>query len=209
MTTLLLAGTKKGLFTFTSDDRRAWRMRGPCLPGKEITHAMFDSRTRQIFATANDAWFGCEIMRSPDLGETWTSAELNPAFAETSGLKLERLWHLEAGLASEPDVLYAGVAPAALFRTEDGGKSWREVAGLTAHPTRRHWHPGAGGLCLHSIVVDERAPRRLFVAISASASSAQRMLVRHGRRRIAAHARNSSPATTSIPTTASAFTNCS
>ncbi len=167
MSTLLLAGTKKGLFIFTTDDRLAWRMLGPFLPGKEITHAMFDPRTGQIFATVNDSWFGCEIMRSSDLGETWTGAELNPAFAENSGLKLERIWHLEPGLTSEPNVLYAGVAPAALFRTADGGKTWHEVTGLTAHPTRKDWHPGAGGLCLHSIVVDEREPRRLFVAISA------------------------------------------
>jgi photosystem II stability/assembly factor-like uncharacterized protein len=167
MSTLLLAGTKKGLFVFTSDDRRSWQMRGPFLPGKEVSHAMFDPRTRQIFATGNDSWFGCEIMRSPDLGDTWTGAELNPAFTENSGLKLERIWHLESGLPSEPNVLYAGVAPAALFRTTDGGKTWHEVTGLTAHSTRKDWHPGAGGLCLHSIVVDERQPRRLFVAISA------------------------------------------
>jgi hypothetical protein len=152
MPTLILVGTKKGLFLYTSNDRRAWQMHGPFITGKEINHAMFDPRTKQIFATANDAWFGCEILRSADLGASWQGAEQNPAFPESSGLKLERIWHLEPGLAREPNVLYAGVAPAALFRSEDGGKTWHELTGLTSHPTRSLWHPGAGGLCLHSIV---------------------------------------------------------
>jgi hypothetical protein len=167
MATLLLIGTKKGLFLFTSDDRRAWKMRGPFITGKEINHAVFDARTKRIFAAANDAWFGCEIMRSDDLGENWQGADQNPAFVESSGLKLDRIWHIEPGLRSEPNVLYAGVAPAALFRSEDGGTTWRELSSLTAHPTRSSWQPGAGGLCLHSIVVNEKEPDRLFVAISA------------------------------------------
>ena len=166
MSNMILVGTRKGLFLYTSDDRRAWQMRGPFLAGKEVNHACYDPRTKQIFATANDAWFGCEIMRSADLGETWQGAELNPAFTESSGYKLERLWHIEPGRASEPNVLFAGVAPAALFRSDDGGRTWHELTGLTSHPTRPHWHPGAGGLCLHSIVVDAHQPGRLFVGIS-------------------------------------------
>ncbi len=89
MTTLLLVGTKKGLFLYTSPDRRAWQMRGPFITGKEINHAILDARTRRIFATANDAWFGCEIVSSPDLGEHWEPAKENPAFAENSGLNFE------------------------------------------------------------------------------------------------------------------------
>lgn len=164
---ILLIGTKKGLFIFRSADRTQWEMRGPFLRGKEVHHAICDPRTGRIFATANDAWFGSEIVFSDDLGETWTTAQRSPAFAEDSGLKLERIWHLEAGRAAEPGVVYAGVAPAALFRSEDAGETWSEVPGLTAHPTRERWHPGAGGLCLHSIQLDAANPLRMFVGISA------------------------------------------
>jgi photosystem II stability/assembly factor-like uncharacterized protein len=164
---LLLAGTKKGLLLFTSADRRSWRMTGPFQPGREINHAVFDRRSARIFATANDSWFGCEVVFSPDLGLHWEAARQNPKFAEDSGLKLDRIWHLEPGRPAEPDVLYAGVAPAALFRSTDNGQTWGEMTSLTAHPTRSRWHPGAGGLCLHSIVLDQGNAQRMFVGISA------------------------------------------
>jgi photosystem II stability/assembly factor-like uncharacterized protein len=167
MKTLVLIGTKKGLFFFTSSDRQKWDFHGPFQNGREVNHAIYDGRSGRIYATANDSWFGCEIVWSGDLGKSWTSARENPAFPEASGLKLERIWHLEPGRASEPQVLYAGVAPAALFRSEDGGQTWREVTGLSQHPTRSRWHPGAGGLCLHSIVVDASHANRMFVGISA------------------------------------------
>ncbi len=165
--TLLLIGTKKGLFLFTSADRARWEMHGPFQPGREINHAIHDARSGRIYVTANDAWFGCEITSSADLGKSWEAAKLNPAFPENSGLKLDRIWHIEPGLAGEPNVLYAGVAPAALFRSEDAGQTWHEVTGLTKHPTRSKWHPGAGGLCLHSIIVDPVHTKRLYVGISA------------------------------------------
>jgi hypothetical protein len=167
MKALVLAGTKKGLFLFTSANRRDWTLQGPFQNGREINHAIYDGRSGRIYATSNDAWFGCEVVWSADLGKSWTTAKQNPAFNQTSGLKLERLWHIEPGRASEPQVLYAGVAPAALFRSEDGGQTWSEVSTLTQHPSRSKWHPGAGGLCLHSIVVDQTDLKRLFVGISA------------------------------------------
>src|SRR4051812_22737043 len=104
-TMLLLAGTKKGLFLFTSSDRQRWEMRGPFLRGKSIHHAVWDSRTGRIFATSNDSWFGSQIVYSDDLGETWTSARQNPGFPEASGLTLEAIWHIEPGHASEPQVV--------------------------------------------------------------------------------------------------------
>jgi photosystem II stability/assembly factor-like uncharacterized protein len=107
------------------------------------------------------------VVWSNDLGKSWTTAKQNPAFPEKSAMKLERIWHLEPGRPSEPQVLYAGVAPAALFRSEDGGVTWGEIETLTQHPTRSRWHPGAGGLCLHSIVVDPSDEKRMFVGISA------------------------------------------
>jgi len=164
---LLLAGTKKGLFLFTSKNRKSWQSHGPFIMGREIHHAVFDPRTAKIFATSNDAWFGSQIVRSDNLGKSWKSAKQNPAFASDSGLKLERLWHIEPGRANEPKVLYAGVAPAALFRSDDSGATWNEIKTLSQHPTRSRWHPGAGGLCLHSVALDPSNPLRMFVGISA------------------------------------------
>ncbi|HVY70058.1 MAG TPA: sialidase family protein [Verrucomicrobiae bacterium] len=164
---LLLVGTKKGLFFLGSEDRVKWQSEGPFLPGKEINHAARDPRTGRIFATSNDAWFGSEISWSADNGKTWQSAKKSPGFPEGSNLKLDRIWHIEPGRAGEPGVLYAGVAPATLFRSEDNGETWNEVTGLSSHPTRSEWHPGAGGLCLHSIVLDHNDANRMFVGISA------------------------------------------
>jgi hypothetical protein len=165
--TLLLIGTKKGLFLFDSVDRKCWDMKGPFQMGREINHAVYDRRNGCVFATANDAWFGCEVVCSPDFGQSWTNAKESPKFREDSGQKLDRIWHIEPGRVSEPDVLFAGVAPAALFRSNDKGVTWSEMTGLTSHPTRPKWHPGAGGLCLHSIVIDHARPGRMFVGISA------------------------------------------
>jgi photosystem II stability/assembly factor-like uncharacterized protein len=167
MKTLLLAGTRKGLFLFTSADRKRWQTHGPFQRGREINHAIYDARAGRIYATANDPWFGCQIVWSSNLGVKWESAQSNPAFGKKSKTKLERIWHIEPGRAKEPKVLYAGVAPAALFRSEDAGETWEEITTLSRHATRSRWHPGGGGLCLHSIVVNPVNPEQLFVGISA------------------------------------------
>jgi photosystem II stability/assembly factor-like uncharacterized protein len=164
--TLLLAGTRKGLFLLRSRDRRRWELQGPFQSGKEVNHAIYDPQRGRLLATANDPWFGSELVWSEDLGRSWQAAKEGPAFPADSGLKLERIWHIAA--APDGRALYAGVAPAALYRSEDGGESWREVAGLSEHPTRPRWEPGAGGLCLHSIALDPADPLRMFVAISAA-----------------------------------------
>jgi photosystem II stability/assembly factor-like uncharacterized protein len=164
---LVLVGTKKGVFAFASKDRKHWERTPPFQAGREVNHAMYDQRSGRIYACANDPWFGSQIVWSPDLGKTWETASGNPKFAESTGLKLERIWHIEPGRASQPGVLYAGAAPASLFRSEDGGQTWAEVASLTQHPTRSKWHPGAGGLCLHSIVIDHANAQQMFVGISA------------------------------------------
>ena len=126
MKTLLLAGTKKGLFVFTSTDRHDWQLHGPFQTGREINHAIYDSRSGRIYATSNDAWFGCEMVWSSDLGESWAMAKQNPGFAESAGMKLERIWHVEPGRPSEPQVLYAGVARG--DRTSDRGRGQRGLA---------------------------------------------------------------------------------
>ena len=106
---------------------------------------------------------------SRDLGKTWEQAQAQPRFtdkpeyAEHDGPTVSRLWHIEPGRESEPGVLYAGVQPAALFKSEDGGVTWREVEGLSRHPTRPEWMPGFGGLCLHSIALDQDDMNRMWV----------------------------------------------
>ena len=79
----------------------------------------------------------------------------------------KRVWHLEPSL-DDPDAVYAGVEDAALFRSTDGGKSWRELAGLRGHGTGPQWQPGAGGMCLHTVLLDPSDPKRIFAAISAA-----------------------------------------
>lgn len=166
-TVLLSVGTSKGLFLFTGKGRKGWRLRGPFFEGREINHAIFDQRTKTLYATANSIFFGSEVGYTRNLGNKWEMSQSSPKFDEDSGRKLDRIWHIEPGPATEPDVLYAGVAPAALFKTDDGGRNWIEVEGLTRHPTRERWQPGAGGLCLHSIQIDPTNARRMLIGISA------------------------------------------
>ncbi|MFQ5893932.1 MAG: WD40/YVTN/BNR-like repeat-containing protein, partial [Nitrospinota bacterium] len=104
-----------------------------------------------VFAAVNSIIWGPEIHRSTDLGKTWRSSSQGPRFAR-GDLTVKRVWHVEPGRPGEAGTVFAGVEPAALFKSEDGGDTWTEVTGLTGHPTREKWQPGLGGLCLHSIV---------------------------------------------------------
>ena len=151
----LFVGTNKGGFILTSDaDRRKWDVSGPHLPGYPIYHMAYDPRTASTFMAANHVIYGSEIVRSSDFGGTWDHSEAEPRFADGSERKMEALWHVEPGRPSEPGVIYAGAAPASLFRSEDSGKNWAEVMSLQEHPSRPKWVPGAGGLCLHTIILD-------------------------------------------------------
>jgi len=128
----------------------------------------FDKRDgRTIYAAVNSGHFGPTVQTTKDFGKTWGHAEKPPRFAENSGLNVANVWHVEPGLPEEPGVVYAGVAPAALFRSSDGGNRWELNESLNNHPTRSKWTPGAGGLCLHSIVLDPSRPKRMYVGISA------------------------------------------
>jgi photosystem II stability/assembly factor-like uncharacterized protein len=128
----------------------------------------FDTRDgKTIYAAVNSGHFGPTVQRSRNFGKTWDNAENPPRFPEGSGLQVENIWHVEPGSADEPDTVYAGVAPAALFRSDDGGNSWQMNQNLNNHPSRAEWQPGAGGLCLHSILVDPAHPKRMYVGISA------------------------------------------
>lgn len=168
VTLAVLVGTRKGAFIFTSPGKRArWQVRGRYFAGNEIYHLSFDPRDgKSVYAAVNNSWWGPHLHASQNLGRSWRVSERGLEFPQSSGRKLKRIWHIEPGLPDEPKVIYAGVEPAALFRSEDRGRSWRELTALAAHPTAHRWHPGAGGLCLHSI---QPAPGgRLYAAISAA-----------------------------------------
>lgn len=167
-TVAVLVGTRKGAFLFTSSLKRGrWQMSGPHFAGQEVFHLSFDPRDgKSVYAAVNSSWWGPHLHASRNLGRSWRLSERGLGFPESSGRKLVRIWHVEPGPADEPEVVYAGVDPGALFRSEDRGRTWREAPALAGHPTRERWQPGAGGLCLHSI---QALPGgRLYAAISAA-----------------------------------------
>ncbi len=163
----LLVGTRRGLFIATKDSGR-WHVSNPMLLGQPIFCAGADARAdTKLLAGRNDAHWGPAIRYSTDFGETWQESEKQPRFAEGSGLAVDAIWQIVPGGKDQPGVLYAGVAPAALFKSEDGGKTWNEIEGLSKHSTRKDWTPGNGGLCLHTILVDPDDSTHLLVGISA------------------------------------------
>lgn len=166
---ILMVGTRKGAFLLCSDkSRRRWSVSGPHHAGSDVFHMAYDGRHEGvIFAAINSPIWGPEIQRSHDLGATWKMVRRNPRFAAGRKESVDRVWHIGPGRPAEPTTLYAGVSPAALFRSVDGGDSWSEIESLTAHPTRDLWQPGFGGLCLHSIVLDPVNVDRMWVGISA------------------------------------------
>ena len=167
---LVLVGTRKGVFIFSSDvNRKNWEMTGPHWPGSDIFHVVYDERgDGRLWVVRNDPVFGSEIHRSDDLGATWQSSRKNPHVVSDPSIKLNRLWHVTPGREEQPDVVYLGAEPALLFKSEDSGETWDEVEGTTSHPTRDRWEAGAGGMCLHSIVLDPRSADRMWVGVSAA-----------------------------------------
>jgi photosystem II stability/assembly factor-like uncharacterized protein len=167
---LLLVGTRKGLFLLRSnDDRRNWELDGPLLTGWSVFHAMQDARDGDLYVAANNFVYGGTVQRSSDGGRTWKRSE-GLGLPEETGLKLEEVWHVEPGHASEPDTLWLGATPGALFRSGDKGETWEPVMGLVQHETRDRWQPGAGGMCCHSIQIDPESPQTMYAAISAAGS---------------------------------------
>jgi photosystem II stability/assembly factor-like uncharacterized protein len=176
----LLVGTRKGAFILTSDERRAaWRIDGPHFAGWEIYHlAGSPLDPDRLYASQSSAWFGQVVHRSDDGGASWTPVGNRFVYEGVAGTHqwydgtphpwdFARVWHLEPS-PLEHDTVYAGVEDAALFRSTDGGLTWTELAGLRGHDTGASWQPGAGGMCLHTIVLDPVDPARIFVAISAA-----------------------------------------
>ncbi len=180
---MLTVGTKRGLFFLESDkSRRKWKTRGPFLKGWIVHHSFIDTRgTPRLHAAAESFTFGSNAFSGDVAGRKIDAAQKAPAvpdlnpkatkFSEKYGLdKAKRLWIVAPGPAKDKKVLYAGTAPAGLFRSEDLGKSWQPVDGINKHPTRKEWSPGAGGQSLHSIQIDPRDSNRMYVAISAAGS---------------------------------------
>ena len=166
---LVLVGTKKGAFVMESaPGRTEWNVRGPYLEGQNVMHMAYDARTKTMFAAVGDPWFGSRVHRSTDLGHTWDEPQTGPAFPAESGLKVEKIWNVTPGRPEEPDVIYAGIEPAALFKSTDGGDTWDWVEALNQHESRPYWNPGAGGLCLHTIILDPVDAQRMYVAISSA-----------------------------------------
>ena len=175
----VLVGTRKGAFILTADGRREnWEVSGPHFAGLEIYHAKGSPvDPDRIYVSQASDWFGQQIQRSSDGGKTWEAVGNEFKYDGTPGThqwydgtqhpwEFKRVWHLEPSL-TDPDTVYAGVEDAGLFKTADGGKTWQEFPGLRA--AKGHlWQPGAGGMCLHTILLDPVNPQRMFVAISAA-----------------------------------------
>lgn len=167
-TILLAVGTKRGLFLLSSKDRETWEIEATSLKGTRVFNAILDQRKGQrLFATDNGDFFGTFLRYSDDFGQTWQEPESGIQFPKDSGQKLTNIWVIEPGRPGESGVVYAGVDPASLWVSEDEGVHWELNAGLANHPTRESWQPGAGGLCLHTIVPDPTNASRMWIGISA------------------------------------------
>ena len=166
---MVLVGTRKGAFVITGDkSRKEWQISEPHSAGDDIFHIAYDARDGgTLYAAVNHPVWGAQIKLSRDFGETWESSERQPQLSGEDGDTLRKIWHIKPGRDHEPGVVYAGVDPAALFKSEDYGKTWHHVVGLSNHPTRERWEGGFGGLCLHSVVSDPNTSDRMWVGISA------------------------------------------
>jgi hypothetical protein len=175
----VLVGTRKGAFILTSDGRREkWEVSEPCFAGWEIYHLKGSPiEPNRLYASQSSGWFGQMIQRSDDGGKTWEPVGKEFNYEGVPGThqfydgtqhpwEFKRIWHLEPS-PSDPETVYAGAEDAALFKTLDGGRTWQELPGLRT--AKGHlWQPGAGGMCLHTILLDPGRPERMFVAISAA-----------------------------------------
>jgi photosystem II stability/assembly factor-like uncharacterized protein len=176
----VLVGTRKGAFVLSADGKRkSWDVSGPHFAGWEIYHIKGSPLDPdRLYASQTSGWFGQIIQRSNDGGKSWEPTGNEFKYDGVPGThqwydgtphpwEFQRAWHLAPSLF-DPDTIYAGVEDAALFRSTDGGRGWQELSGLRGHGTGPHWQPGAGGMCLHTIVQDPGDPKRLYVAISAA-----------------------------------------
>lgn len=190
---MVFVGTTKGGFIFTSDEKRKkWQMSDIQFKGWNVMHIQLDPRDQRLHAATSHFVYGPTTHYSDDLGNTWTQAKQSPMLARssTSGRpastmdeafvseggesikekpeKMIKVWNIKPGRASEPNVLYAGAQPASLFKSTDRGETWTLNESLYDHPQRGEWNPGAGGLTLHTILLDPTNVSRMYIAVSAA-----------------------------------------
>jgi photosystem II stability/assembly factor-like uncharacterized protein len=176
----VLVGTHKGAFVLESDGKRQrWDVSGPHFAGWDIYHLKGSPvDPNRLYASQTSGWFGQVIQRSSDGGKTWEPVGNKFEYDGETGTHqwydgtphpwvFKRVWHLEPSL-TDPDTVYAGIEDAALFRSSDGGQTWQELNGLRGHGSGSRWQPGAGGMGLHTILLDHNNPDRIFIAISAA-----------------------------------------
>ncbi len=176
----VLVGTRKGAYILDGDRaRKKWKVRGPYHEGRDVFQIIADPRhPGVVYSTANSAWWGPMMYRSKDWGKKWTAISVpqmpkgpRPPPTGEGGMPkypVENVWQIAPGREDEPNSLLAGIDPASLWRSDNNGEDWVGVPGLNDHPTRKEWNPGAGGLCLHTILRDPSQPKRLYVGISAA-----------------------------------------
>ena len=195
---VLVGTRKGAFILTSDGKREKWDVSGPHFAGWEMYHLKGSpADPNRIYASQTSGWFGQLIQRSDDGGKTWHQpgtpagqpAEPGPPKSESNKFaydaaakpltthqwydgtqhpwEFKRVWHLEPSL-TDPDTVYAGVEDAAIFRSTDGAKNWKELPGLRGHGTGPKWQPGAGGLCLHTIILDPSNPQRIWIAISAA-----------------------------------------
>ncbi len=176
----VLVGTRKGAFILTSDGaRKQWDISEPHFAGWEVYHLKGSPvNPDRLYSSVSSGWFGQVVHRSDDGGRTWNTVGNKFTYEGVPGThqwydgtqhpwEFKRVWHFEPSL-TDPDTVYAGVEDAALFQSKDGGQTWSELAGLRCHETGPLWQPGAGGMCLHTILIDPVHAGRIYIAISAA-----------------------------------------
>jgi len=165
--TVLLVGTRKGLWIGRSDESRVdWSWTGPHFSMEEVYSCMVDTRgeTPRLLVGSSSSWLGPKVSRSEDLGETWQEAAESPRFPEDLDVSVERVWQLTPG--SAPGVVFAGTEPGAVFRSEDGGDTFVLERGLWDHPQRPEWGAGFGGQAFHTVLPHPTDPDSVTAAIS-------------------------------------------
>jgi photosystem II stability/assembly factor-like uncharacterized protein len=159
----LLVGTTKGLFVLDNSGG----LEPPAFIGNSVPIANYDPRSKRMLAGTTSFFWGTGVATSDDLGKTWSLPETpNLQFPADTEASMKAAWQIVPASDAEPEVIYVGVEPAALFKSTDGGKTFELVRGLWDHPHRPTWQPGGGGLCLHTILLDPRDAQKLLVAIS-------------------------------------------